>query len=109
MTDVNEIAKLVGQYQSWVKDKTTLKSVHTDWVEVSTPFLDRHNDYIQLYVKKVSGGYIISDDGIINQQSPWIFLIQHKKSALSLSAMLVFLFNPFPNTSQYRAFPVPIT
>lgn len=63
MTDVNEIAKLVGQYQSWVKDKTTLKSVHTDWVEVSTPFLDRHNDYIQLYVKKVSGGYIISDDG----------------------------------------------
>ena len=33
MTDVNEIARLVEQYQLWLKDKTTLKSVHADWVK----------------------------------------------------------------------------
>lgn len=64
MTDVSEIAKLVERYQSWLKDKTTLKSVHSDWVEISTPFLDRHNDYIQIYAKSaVPSGYQITDDG----------------------------------------------
>lgn len=63
MTDVNEIARLVEQYQSWLKDKTTLKSVHADWVEISTPFLDRRNDFIQLYARSDAGGYQITDDG----------------------------------------------
>lgn len=63
MTDVNEIARLVEQYQSWLKDKTTLKSVHADWVEISTPFLDRRNDFIQLYARSDAGSYQITDDG----------------------------------------------
>lgn len=63
MTEVNEIARLVAQYQSWLKDKTTLKSVHADWVEISTPFLDRRNDFIQLYAKSAEGGYQLTDDG----------------------------------------------
>ena len=64
MTDVNEIARLVEQYQLWLKDKTTLKSVHADWVEISTPFLDRRNDFIQLYAASGdAGGYQITDDG----------------------------------------------
>jgi Domain of unknown function DUF1828/Domain of unknown function DUF1829 len=63
MTDVAEISRLVDEYRSWLKDRITLKSVHEEWVEISTPFLDRHNDYIQLYVKKENGGYQITDDG----------------------------------------------
>jgi uncharacterized protein DUF1828/uncharacterized protein DUF1829 len=63
MTDVGDIGRLVDEYRSWLKDKTTLKSVHADWVEISTPFLDRRNDYIQLYVKKENGSYLITDDG----------------------------------------------
>jgi len=63
MTSVTEIEHLVEKYRSWVKDKTSLKSVHTDWVEITTPFLDRHNDAIQLYVKSENGGYLLTDDG----------------------------------------------
>jgi len=63
VTQVAEIEQLVDRYRSWLKDRTKLTSVHTDWVEITTPFVDRHNDYIQLYVKKKNGGYLITDDG----------------------------------------------
>lgn len=63
MTDVAEIQALVDGYRKWLKDRTSVKSVHPEWVEVTTPFLDRHNDYIQLYVRSRNGGYEISDDG----------------------------------------------
>jgi hypothetical protein len=62
-TTVDEIGRLVDQYRSWLKDRTTLKSVAADWVEVTTPFLDRHNDYIQLYVKRENGSYLLTDGG----------------------------------------------
>jgi hypothetical protein len=63
MTDIIEIERLVDRYRMWLKDKTTLKSVHTDWIEITTPFLDRHNDAIQIYAKSESGGYRLTDDG----------------------------------------------
>ncbi len=63
MTEVAEIEQLVDRYRFWLKDRTRLRSIHSDWVEITTPFLDRHNDYIQIYVKKESSGYRLMDDG----------------------------------------------
>lgn len=63
MTDLADISRLVDGYRSWLKDRTVLKSINTDWVEISTPFLDRHNDYIQIYAKRENDGYLITDDG----------------------------------------------
>jgi hypothetical protein len=63
MTTVDEIRTLVDAYRLWLRDKTKLKSVHADWVEITTPFLDRHNDFIQIYVKRENGAYRITDDG----------------------------------------------
>lgn len=63
MTSVDEIWTLVDAYRSWLRDKTKLKSVHADWVEITTPFLDRHNDFIQIYVKRENGAYRLTDDG----------------------------------------------
>ena len=63
MTDVNDIRRLVEDYRAWLKDRTTFKSVHADWVEISTPFLDRHNDYIQIYAKGKDSVYQLTDDG----------------------------------------------
>jgi hypothetical protein len=63
MTKVEEISQLVDNYRAWLKDRTTLKLVHADWVEISTPFVDRHNDYIQIYAKGHGGAYEINDDG----------------------------------------------
>lgn len=59
---IDDIRKLLDDYMAWLKDKTTLRQVE-DWVEITTPHLDRHNDYIQMYVKKTSSGLILTDDG----------------------------------------------
>jgi hypothetical protein len=56
-----ELDNLVAQYISWLKDRTSLRPVG-DWYEITTPFLDRHNDYLQIYAKKVNGDYVLTDD-----------------------------------------------
>lgn len=61
---INEIQKLLEQYLIWLKDKTILRQID-DWVEITTPYLDRHNDYLQIYVKRENGNFILSDDGYI--------------------------------------------
>jgi hypothetical protein len=43
---------MVEQYINWLKDKTTLKQVGDNWVRITTPYLDRHNDCLQIYTKK---------------------------------------------------------
>ena len=60
---IAEVHQLKEQYIAWLNDKTTLRQVE-DWVVVTTPFLDRHNDYIQVYVTGSASGYTITDDGI---------------------------------------------
>jgi hypothetical protein len=59
---IEEIQKLLEQYRNWLRDKTQLRQLD-DWVEITTPFLDRHNDFIQIYAQKHNGGYLLTDDG----------------------------------------------
>ena len=59
---VGEIEKLLHDYRAWLRDKTTLRQLNGDWVEVTTPYLDRHNDALQIYVRAENGGYILTDD-----------------------------------------------
>lgn len=59
---IDEINKLLNDYQVWLRDKTSLRQIG-DWVEISTPFIDRHNDSLLLYVKKEPNGFVITDDG----------------------------------------------
>lgn len=61
---INEIQELLNTYLLWLKDKTALRQVQ-DWIEITTPYVDRHNDYLQIYVKRNNGGYILTDDGHI--------------------------------------------
>jgi Domain of unknown function DUF1828./Domain of unknown function DUF1829. len=61
---INEIQQQIDNYWSWLKEKTTLKQFDDDWISISTPYLDRYNDFIQLYVKrKNANAFILSDDG----------------------------------------------
>ena len=59
---INEIQTLLDRYNAWLKEKTVLREV-ADWVEITTPYLDRHNDYLQIYAKRVDGSFILTDDG----------------------------------------------
>ncbi len=59
---IQDIQKLLDTYLIWLKDKTQLRQV-TDWVEITTPYLDRNNDYLQIYARKDKGSYVLTDDG----------------------------------------------
>ena len=62
MTMVGEIEKLLSDYRVWLKDRTTLREVNGSWVEITTPYLDRHNDALQIYARAENGGYVLTDD-----------------------------------------------
>ena len=61
-----EIQNLLDEYLTWLADKTTLRQID-EWLEITTPYLDRHNDYLQIYVKQENGRFLLSDDGYIIQ------------------------------------------
>lgn len=60
---IDEIQRLTDQYFGWLNEKTHMRSVD-EWVEITTPYLDRHNDRLQIYVKRSNGGFVITDDSI---------------------------------------------
>lgn len=59
---IHDIQRLMNAYHAWLKDKTVLRQID-QWVEITTPYLDRHNDYIQIYAKQANGGFMLTDDG----------------------------------------------
>jgi hypothetical protein len=56
-----DIASLVARYHAWLRDRTVLKTFG-HWTEITTPFLDRHNDCIQIYARKDDGSLMLTDD-----------------------------------------------
>lgn len=62
---IDEVKRIIDQYFVWLRDNTTLRTVSSDWVEISTPHLDRHNDFLQIYAKKTNDGFLLCDDGYI--------------------------------------------
>ncbi len=60
---INDVQELLDRYWAWLKDKTLLRDVGSDWVEITTPHLDRHNDYLQIYAKREGDSIILTDDG----------------------------------------------
>jgi len=58
--------KLVDEYVGWLREQTKIEIVG-DWTAIMTPFLDRHNDFLQIYVKQNGDEYLLTDDGYILQ------------------------------------------
>lgn len=51
-------------YGSWLRDQTEARAIQgSPFVEITTPFLDHHNDYLQIYAKQRNGGWYLTDDG----------------------------------------------
>lgn len=61
---ISDIQRLLNGYLQWLNESISLRQID-EWVEITTPFLDRHNDYLQIYIRKDNGGYILTDDGYI--------------------------------------------
>jgi hypothetical protein len=60
-----EIEKLLKGYREWLRDKTTLREVDGSWVEITTPYLDRHNDALQIDARRDDGGFVLTDNNYI--------------------------------------------
>ena len=62
MSLVSEIEELVDSYRVWLKHKTHVKGVSGAWVEITTPYLDRHNDMLQIYATRSKDRFLLTDD-----------------------------------------------
>ena len=62
---IDDIKAYHDSYLAWLKDKTCLKNIGDDIVEITTPHLDRHNDYLQFYVQKTKDGLMFNDGGYV--------------------------------------------
>lgn len=57
-----EISNLIDDYTQWLKQEITFEKTG-DFDEITTPFLDLNNDYIQIYIKLSDDDVYITDDG----------------------------------------------
>jgi hypothetical protein len=58
------IPDLVSDYVSWLRDKTQVRVLTNGWHEITSPFVDQHNDMVQIYARRTDDGCIvITDDG----------------------------------------------
>jgi hypothetical protein len=56
----------VESYLEWLKTSLNALALDDDVTELTTPFLDRHNDYLQIYAERAGEDlYLLTDDGYI--------------------------------------------
>lgn len=78
-----DIQKLIDDYTSWLKKEITFEKIG-EYYEITTPFVDNANDYLQLYVKQEGDNIYFTDDSITmhNLKLNGIQLTQNRKIQL---------------------------
>ena len=56
-----DIQKLIDEYAAWLKREITFEKVG-EYYEITTPYLDNANDYLQIYVRQIEDEIYFSDD-----------------------------------------------
>lgn len=63
-----DIQNLIDNYASWLKSEITFDKIG-EYYEITTPFINHSNDYLQIYIKQNSNDEIFfSDDGATIQE-----------------------------------------
>lgn len=57
-----ECERLIRDYLGWLKQGIRVTELGAA-CHIATPFLDRHNDEIEIYVERTAGGLLLTDDG----------------------------------------------
>lgn len=57
-----ECERLIADYLRWLKEGLQVSELQGS-CRIATPFVDRHNDEIEIYVEKRNGGLLLTDDG----------------------------------------------
>lgn len=61
---MKDIKDLLDDYTKWLRDKITFEQ-YGQYYEITAPFLDASNDYLQLYVKLEGNEVYFTDDGFV--------------------------------------------
>ena len=61
MDNILNPTKLKEQYIKWLEDEITLNKIN-EYLEITSPFLDRYNDYLQVYAKMDNDNEILLTD-----------------------------------------------
>lgn len=59
-----ECEQLIEAYLAWLRKGLSVEKLERA-CELTTPFMDRHNDHLQIYAVKRDGKIVLSDDGYI--------------------------------------------
>ena len=57
-----DIQRLIDEYALWLKGEITFEKVN-EYYEITTPYLDNANDYLQIYVRQDGDDIFFTDDG----------------------------------------------
>jgi len=57
-----ECERLIADYLRWLKEGLQVSELEGS-CRIATPFVDRHNDEIEIYVERRNGGLLLTDDG----------------------------------------------
>ena len=56
--------QVISDYLNWIRDNTIAKTIEEGKIcTISTPFLDRHNDHLDIYLVKNDDFFMITDNG----------------------------------------------
>jgi len=65
MNTISECDAIIREYLAWLKTGLSVAEIGDGVCEITTPFLDRHNDHLQIYLLQENGNYVLTDDGYI--------------------------------------------
>jgi len=63
MSTIDYFTQLNNEYFEWFRNNTAIRGIGAQWVEITTPFLDRHNDHLQIYACRNGNTITLTDDG----------------------------------------------
>ena len=63
MNTIGECEVIIREYLTWLKTGLSVAKVGDGVCEITTPFLDQHNDHLQIYLFQENGNYVLTDDG----------------------------------------------
>ncbi len=63
MNVIGECDAIIREYLAWLKQGLSVTEMQDGLCEITTPFLDRNNDHLQIYLLQDNGHYVLTDDG----------------------------------------------
>lgn len=62
---MSAMERLIASYTEWFKQNISISNISDDVIEITSPFLDRHNDFLQIYAVIQGNKIRLTDDGFI--------------------------------------------